>query len=169
MQTGGPPTVSMLGLLASCRFFGTTPVSELLAWLDEIEPRAGRDQFLRAYRAWSLARLGRFEEARGILAEARAQQLERGGGILLANLLLFESVGVELLAGDPAAAAEFGAEGFRLHEELGTTGFLAPASALHGASAPTRLTGSRRRSLGGPRGGARLRATTLGRRRFGGR
>jgi tetratricopeptide (TPR) repeat protein len=119
----------MLGAVAWCRFFGTTPVSELLVWLDEIEPRAGRDQFLRAYRAWSLARLGRFDEARGILAEARAEQLDRGGGILLANLLSFESVGVELLAGDPAAAAEFGAEGFRLHEESGQQGFLAPASA----------------------------------------
>jgi class 3 adenylate cyclase/tetratricopeptide (TPR) repeat protein len=128
-ERAGHEPSSMLGVLAWCRFTGSTPVSELLAWLDEIEPRAGRDQFLRAYRAWSLARLGRFDEARGILAEARAEQLERGGRILLANLLSFESVGVELLAGDPAAAAEFAAEGLRLHEESGQQGFLASASA----------------------------------------
>jgi class 3 adenylate cyclase/tetratricopeptide (TPR) repeat protein len=120
---------SMLGQLAWCRFTGTTPVTDLLAWLDEIEPRAGRNQFFRAYRGWSLAKLGRFDEARAIISEARAEQAERGGGALLANLTAFESVWVELLAGDPAAAAEFGAEGCRLHEELGEHGFLAAAAA----------------------------------------
>ena len=69
-----PP--GFLGRRASCRFFGTTPVSELLAWLDENEPRAGRDQFLRAYRAGALAMLGRFDEARAILAEMRAELAE---------------------------------------------------------------------------------------------
>ena len=114
---------------AGCRFFGTTPVSELLAWLDENEPRAGRDHFLRAYRAGSLAMLGRFDEARAILAEQRAELAERGGGVLLANITAFESVWIELWAGDPAAAAEFGAEGCRLHEELGEQSFLPGAGA----------------------------------------
>ena len=41
---------------------------------------AGRDQFFRAYRAWSLAKLGQFDEARAIVAVARAEQEERGGG-----------------------------------------------------------------------------------------
>jgi tetratricopeptide (TPR) repeat protein len=118
----------MLGTLAFCRFTGTTPVSELLAWLDETEPHTGRNQFFNAYRAWSLAMLGRFDDARAILTQARAEQVERGGGALLANLTAFESVSVELLAGDPAAAAEFGAEGCRLHEELGEQGFLATAA-----------------------------------------
>ena len=66
---------------AYSRFFGTTPVSELLAWLDENEPAAGRDHWLRAYRAGALAMLGRFAEARAILAEARAELAERGGGV----------------------------------------------------------------------------------------
>jgi tetratricopeptide (TPR) repeat protein len=35
---------------------------------------------------------------------------------------------VELWAGDPVAAAEFGAEGFRLHEELGDPGFMSNAA-----------------------------------------
>jgi class 3 adenylate cyclase len=118
-----------LATLAWCRFVGTTPVSDLLAWLDEIEPGAGRDQFVRAYRGWSLAKLGRFDEARKIIAEARAQQAERGGGALLANLTAFEATWVELLAGDPAAAAEYGAEGCRLHEALGEDRFLGAAAA----------------------------------------
>jgi len=126
-RAGHQPS-SMLATRSSCRFFGTTPVSRLLAWLDASEQPAGPDQFVRAYRAWSLAKIGRFDESRAILVEARAAQAERGGGVLLANLTAFESVWVELLAGDPAAAAEFGAEGCRLHEELGEHGFLAAAA-----------------------------------------
>jgi hypothetical protein len=121
----------ILGSRAAFRFFGTTPVPELLAWLDENEPRAGRDQFLRAYRAGALGMLGRFDEARAILAGSRAEQAERGGGILLANLTAFECVDLELWAGDPAAAAEFGAEGFALHEELGDPGFMSSAAASY--------------------------------------
>ena len=124
-----PPQSSAAG--AWYRFFGTTPVSDLLAWLDENEPRAGRDHFLRAHRAAALAMLGRFDEARAILAKTRAELAERGGGVLLANITAFESVRVELWADDPAAAAEFGAEGCRLHEELGEQEFQsAPAAFL---------------------------------------
>ena len=126
-QAGHLPAGS-LGERASCHFFGTTPVPELLSWLDENEPPAGRDQFLRAYRAGALAMLGRFDEARTILAEARAELAERGGGVLLANITAFESVDVERWAGNPAAAAEFGAEGFRLHEEQGELSFLSAAA-----------------------------------------
>ena len=127
-RAGHEPS-SMVASLAWCRFAGTTSVTELLAWLDEMEPSAGRDQFFRAYRGWSLARLGRFDEARAVIAHARAEQAERGGGTLLANLTAFESVWVELLAGDPVAAAEFGAEGCRLHEQLENHYFLAHAAA----------------------------------------
>jgi class 3 adenylate cyclase/tetratricopeptide (TPR) repeat protein len=127
-QAGHVPA-GFLAWRAACRFFGTTPVSELLAWLDENEPRAGWDHFLRAHRAGSLAMLGRFDEARAILAEQRAELAERGGGVLLANITAFESVWIELWAGDPAAAAEFGAEGCRLHKELGQQSFLPGAAA----------------------------------------
>jgi tetratricopeptide (TPR) repeat protein len=130
-RAGHEPS-SMVASLAWCRFSGTTSVSELLAWLDEVEPSAGRNQFFRAYRGWSLARLGRFDEVRAIIAQARAEQAERGGGTLLANLTAFESVWAELLAGDPVAAAEFGAEGCRLHEELGNDYFLAHAAGTLG-------------------------------------
>jgi class 3 adenylate cyclase/tetratricopeptide (TPR) repeat protein len=127
-QRAGYRPSSMFALRAWCRFAGTTTVSELLAWLDEHESEAGRDQFFRAYRAWSLAKLGQFDEARAIIAAARAEQEERGGGPLLANLTAFESVWIELLAGDPAAAAEFGAKGCSMHEELGEHRFLGSAA-----------------------------------------
>jgi class 3 adenylate cyclase/tetratricopeptide (TPR) repeat protein len=126
-RAGHVPT-GAIGGLAAYRYFGSTPASDLLEWLDENEPRVARDQFLRAYRAMTVAMLGHLDEARAILAEARADQSERGGGALLANLLAFESVDLELWAGNPAAAAEFGAEGFRLHEEMGNQDFLSPAA-----------------------------------------
>ena len=128
-EHAGYQPASMWAMLTFARFAGTTPVSDLLDYLDEIEPHAADDQFFRAYKAWSLAKIGRFDEARSILEVARAEQVERGGGLLLANLTAFESLSVELLAGDPAAAAEYGEAGCRLHEELGELSALAAASA----------------------------------------
>ena len=128
-RQAGHAAPGSFGTVAAGRFFGTTPVPELMVWLDEHEHDRGRDHFFRAYRAWSLAKLGRFEEARAILAEARRELEDRGSTVLLANITAFESVGVELLAGDPTAAVEFGADGFRLHEELGDQTFLPGAAA----------------------------------------
>jgi tetratricopeptide (TPR) repeat protein len=117
-----------MGWRSACRFYGTTPVSEVLAWLDENEPRAGRDLLLRSNRAGALAMLGRFDEARAILTEARAEQAERGGGTMLAVTTGIESVDIELWAGDPAAAAELGEQGCRLLDELGEKGYLSTAA-----------------------------------------
>ena len=54
---------------------------------------------------------------------------------MLANLTAFESVGVELLAGNPAAAVEFGEEGCRLHEELASERYFLPNACAHLAQA----------------------------------
>ena len=117
---------------ASLRFFGPTPASEVLAWIDENQPPAGRDHFLQAYRAGSLAMLGRFDEARVVLAETRTELAERGPGVLLANITAFESVWVERWAGNLTAAAEFASEAWRLYDTLGEKTFL---SALAGTTA----------------------------------
>jgi len=119
----------LLGWRAIFRLYGTTPVSRLLAWLDENEPRFGRDPWLPAARAWALAMLGRFDEARAILAETRAGLAELGGGVQLGVITGIESAGVELLAGDLTAAAELGAEGCSLLGELGAVSFLSTAAA----------------------------------------
>jgi class 3 adenylate cyclase/tetratricopeptide (TPR) repeat protein len=113
---------------AVMRFMGTTPAPAVLAWLDENEPREGRNHFLRAYRAAVLGMLGRFDEARAILAETRAELTERGGGVPLATAFGMESVDVELWAGDPAAAAAFGAEGCRQLEALAQRSILSTAA-----------------------------------------
>jgi class 3 adenylate cyclase/tetratricopeptide (TPR) repeat protein len=118
----------LVGWRALFRLWGTTPVSELLTWLDENESRAGRDYWFRACRALALAMLGRFDDARSILAETRSELADRGGGIQLAQTTGQTSVIVELLAGDPVAAADLGAEGCRQLEELGERSILSSAA-----------------------------------------
>jgi len=106
---------------------GTTPLSGLLAWLDENQPREPLNYWLRARRAVALAMLGRFDEARAILAEARAELVERGAGIKLAAMCM-DAANVDLWAGDPAAAAELGADACRLLAEPGDKTMLANAA-----------------------------------------
>ncbi len=118
----------LVGWRAVMRLAGTTPVSELLRWLDEQGERGPLNPTLRGYRANVLTMLGRFDEARATLAEARAALADRGGGIGLATLTAMTSVDVELLAGDPAAAVGFGEEGCRLLDELGEKSYLSTAA-----------------------------------------
>jgi len=119
-----------LGWRSTLRFMGTTPVVEMLAWLDANEPREGRNYWLRENRAKALAMLDRFDEARAILADSRMVLAERGSGILLGTTVAMDSVEVELWAGDPAAAAEFGAEGCRLLDALGEHSVLSTAAGM---------------------------------------
>jgi class 3 adenylate cyclase/tetratricopeptide (TPR) repeat protein len=115
---------------ARARLGGRTPVGELLAWIDAQE--AGGAEPMPGVRAEALAMLGRFEEAREILVEERTAQAERGRSILLASVLGFDFVELELLAGDYAAAVRAGVEGCRLFADLGERSYLSGASALLG-------------------------------------
>jgi tetratricopeptide (TPR) repeat protein len=110
---------------ASARLYGTTPISELLAWLDEQE---GQGFDLRRLRAPALAMHGQVGKAQALLAELRAEWSDRGGQLVLATLQSQESVFVELLAGDPSAAAELGEAGCRLLDEFGEKGFLSTSA-----------------------------------------
>jgi ATP/maltotriose-dependent transcriptional regulator MalT len=120
----------LLGYRSSMRFHGSTPVVEQLAWMSEQGEEAMRNANFRASRANSLAMLGRFDEAREILAEARAELADRGGGIWLGALTGQTSLEVELLAGDPAAAAAFGEAGCSILEELGEQSMLSTLMGL---------------------------------------
>jgi class 3 adenylate cyclase/tetratricopeptide (TPR) repeat protein len=126
-QQAGLPQ-ELMGWRSAMRFFGTTPVSEVLAWLDEQGERGERNPNFRGYRAIVLAMLGRFDEARAILADVRAELADRGAGIWLAALTGQACIDVELLAGDPAAAAAFGEEGCSLLDELGERSILSTAA-----------------------------------------
>jgi tetratricopeptide (TPR) repeat protein len=118
-----------IGARAGGRFFGTTPVSEVLAWLDEPEQRAGRDPWLNAFRAGVLAMLGRFAEARAILTETRTDLAERGVKLEPALITAFVSVWVELWANNAAVAAELGTQACRQLEDLGEQGYLSTTTA----------------------------------------
>ncbi len=120
--------VGFVGDRGAARYFGTTPMSELLAWLDEQERQGVRNFGLGLHRAGAVAMLGRFDEARAILADLRTEAADRGATMLLPLALCHSGVDVELLAGDPAAAVELGEEGCRLFEELGEKGWLSTAA-----------------------------------------
>jgi tetratricopeptide (TPR) repeat protein len=66
----------------------------------------------------ALAMLGRFDEARELLEELRAEVVERGARAVLPAVEGY-AIEIEFLAGDRAAAVEAGETGCRLHEELG--------------------------------------------------
>jgi class 3 adenylate cyclase/tetratricopeptide (TPR) repeat protein len=111
-----------------CRFYGTTPIPDVMEWLDAHEAAAKRDPWLRTFRAAALVMIGRAEEGRAILLDARTGLAERGGGIPYAAVTALEAVDFELITGNPEAAVALGTEGCRLLEELGAQGFLSTAA-----------------------------------------
>jgi DNA-binding SARP family transcriptional activator len=127
-RAGRPHELEELRALA--RWYGTTPVPGLLAWLDEKDAQGARDPVRDGYRAGALAMLGRFDEARVMLGEVRAALTSRGGGMALAFANSHLSTCVEMLAGDPAAAAAFGEEGCRMFEEMSEKGYQSTAAGI---------------------------------------
>jgi len=111
------------------RFCGTTPVSGFLAWREELDEQDRRDWIVRGTGASATAMLGRFDEARAMIADLRADLAERGGGLPLAGISGEEAVEVELLAGDPGAAAALAEGSCRLLEELGQRSVLSTVAA----------------------------------------
>ena len=118
----------VLGWRSSGRLYGTTPVAQILAWLDEETEPA--NAFLRRDRAHALAMLGHFDDARSILADVRAELVDRGAHVQAAVTLGHASVEVELLAGDPDAAVRFGEEACRLLGDLDERSFRSTAAAF---------------------------------------
>jgi len=75
-------------------------------------------------RASALAKIGRFADAREILSDLRARFADQGSTIMLGLTEGHVSAEVELLADDPAAAAEFAERGCRLLEQTGDKAWL---------------------------------------------
>jgi tetratricopeptide (TPR) repeat protein len=73
--------------------------------------------------------LGRFDEARALFASVRTDLADRGAKLQLAVASAQMGVELELLAGDPAAAAALGEEGCGLLEQAGERSFLSTAAA----------------------------------------
>jgi class 3 adenylate cyclase/tetratricopeptide (TPR) repeat protein len=118
----------LIGWRATGLLYGPAPVSEVLAWLDEQEERWGSLHSVRDCRAQCVSMLGRFDEARSILADVRAEQVERRSGLQLGTGLAHTDINVELLAGNPRRAAELGEEGCRILEDLDEQSLLSTAA-----------------------------------------
>jgi tetratricopeptide (TPR) repeat protein len=127
-HAGPAGLTALVGYQSHGRFFGSTPLSELLTWQDQQDPREQRGYWLRTHRATALAMLGRFDEARALRTELRAELLERGGMTIL-SAVEAQGIDIELLAGDPAAAVKAGKKSCQLHEQLGHRSELSTAQA----------------------------------------
>jgi class 3 adenylate cyclase/tetratricopeptide (TPR) repeat protein len=109
----------LVGYQSHARFFGSTPLTELLAWQDEQDPHEQRGYFLGAHRCIALAMLGRSDEARVLVAELRTELAERGGAAAMVAAIEGYAMVVEFLAGDLEAAVTAGEDSCRLAGELG--------------------------------------------------
>jgi class 3 adenylate cyclase/tetratricopeptide (TPR) repeat protein len=118
-HAGPAGLTGLVGFQSHARFFGSKPLTELLAWQDEQLPHEQRSYFLRAHRCIACAMLGRSDEARALLAELRAELAERGGATGVLAAIEGYAMVVEFLAGDLEAAVAAGEESCRLLDELG--------------------------------------------------
>jgi class 3 adenylate cyclase/tetratricopeptide (TPR) repeat protein len=120
-RRAGLPNQWGLRSLALARLFGTTPLTETLAWLDEHDPTCERTL---VHRAVTVAFLGRIDEGRALLRTQFQQWEERGDRLALGMNLSQAAAEIELTAGDPAAAAELAEAGCRLLVDLGEQAYL---------------------------------------------
>jgi tetratricopeptide (TPR) repeat protein len=111
--------------------YGSTPLTETLAWHDQRDLQFGRDWRTLGPRATVLALLGRFDEARELESEYERASEERDDLLGLGANLSQIAVTLELLAGDPAAAATVGERGCHLLEEAGERGGLSTGACCY--------------------------------------
>jgi class 3 adenylate cyclase/tetratricopeptide (TPR) repeat protein len=131
-RTGLPHVLAGRLLTAgSARFYGSTPLPELLTWLDERETRFGTDWRTMGWRAAVSALQGRFEEARLLQSEFHRAHEERGDLLKLGTSLSQGALRIELLAGDPAAAAALGERGCRILEDAGERAWLSTGACYY--------------------------------------
>jgi class 3 adenylate cyclase/tetratricopeptide (TPR) repeat protein len=122
-QRSGLP-YDFLDWRAMFRIEGATPTSDLLAWLAAQETQEAGHAWLQRTRAWAIAMVGRFDEARALLDAAAADLRDRADRVGLAALDGFGRLEVELLARDAARAVEAGEASCRTLAELGELSIL---------------------------------------------
>jgi tetratricopeptide (TPR) repeat protein len=119
---------SMRAMASTCIYLGPTPVRDALRWLDEAEAQSATYQpQLEVRRAALLAELGRFDEARSLLADTVAQLNERGLAFFVAYTMQ-TAWRIEMLAGDDASAERVARQGCEQLGRLGERAFLSTQS-----------------------------------------
>jgi tetratricopeptide (TPR) repeat protein len=111
-------------LAAAAVGLGPTPVGDALAWLEKaLAEDPGLQPLLGVWRATTLARIGRFDEARALYAQTVDQLRERGMTTWVA-ISSQEAWNIEMLAGDPIAAERVARQGCEQLERLGERAWL---------------------------------------------
>ena len=122
-----------IGWLMMSANFGPLPVEEGIARCRAFHDEAADDPFIQANSRIELAALeamrGDFRTARELLARGR-QALAELGFTLMVAMSAQEAHYVEILAGDPAAAARISRESYAQLEPLGERAYLSTAAAL---------------------------------------
>jgi class 3 adenylate cyclase/tetratricopeptide (TPR) repeat protein len=118
---------AVMPALGAARFFGSTPVTDMLAWLDERERDYPGHLFNRSMRAAALSMLGRFDEARTLIDTSASSFLDRGDPIGYALATAHVATEIELLAQQPERALEQSLLGCRVFEDLGETAWFSTA------------------------------------------
>ncbi len=131
-RTGLPHLLAWaVGGGGAARFFGTTPLPELVTWLDAREAQFGPDWRLAGWRAIVAALQGRFDEARLLQSEFHRAHEERGDLLHLGTALSQGGVMLELLAGDPTAAVALAERGCRILEDFGERAWLSTGACYY--------------------------------------
>ena len=122
----------LLPWLAAARFHGTTPLAEVVAWIDEITAKGFRSDNVEAFRLLALALVGRLDEARKGNEAFLRELEERDAGVGLALTLAMSRPLLERYAGDARAALAFSERGLPRLEATGDRSWLSTAVAIMG-------------------------------------
>jgi tetratricopeptide (TPR) repeat protein len=135
-QRAGLPHLwsELLPEVGAAMLMGSTPVPDVLAWLDEQELHNPGHFGYRILRAASFAMLGRFNEARNIRDTVRRVLIDQGAALPLAATTGYIGVLIDLLAEDYHAAAEMAREACCVLEQSGERAFLSGAAGLLAAA-----------------------------------
>jgi len=115
---------SIRAMAAVCIEWGPTPIPEALRWLDAAAAQSATYQpELEVRKVALMAQLGRFDQARSLLAETLAHTAERGLEFVAAASMRI-AWETEMLAGDDAAAEHAARQGCEQLDRLGERALL---------------------------------------------
>jgi class 3 adenylate cyclase/tetratricopeptide (TPR) repeat protein len=127
------PAEETAGWRADGRLVGTTPVGELLEWMETIDPAQTRNRYFRGAQAHALALAGRHHDAQAALNSLRDEYLDRGDQAGLATVDIGHSMAVAELAGDLEGAVVVGEAACRRYLESGELSVLSSYAPRLGA------------------------------------
>jgi len=117
-RRAGHPEATV-GWRATSRIVGTTPIEEVLAWMETIPAVQRRNHHFWSGHAHALAMAGREEEAQALLTALREELLDRGDLAALATVDIGHSMEVAELGGDLEGAVAVGEAACRRFLEMG--------------------------------------------------